>query len=64
MRMQKQPGHLAGLLAKRKKRGKSRSNAVICPACESIWQAEIYFFLVVIRSNKHPIKNPTRVPQV
>ncbi len=27
-------------------------------------QTEIYFFLVVIRSNKHPIKNPTRVPQV
>ena len=51
-------------VGKTEKAGKSRSNAVICPACESIRQTEIYFFLVVIRSNKHPIKNPMRVPQV
>lgn len=27
-------------------------------------QTGIYFLLVVMRSNKHPIKNPMRVPQV
>ena len=42
----------------------SKENSCYIMLNFEFYETGIYFLLVVMRSNKHPIKNPMRVPQV